>query len=89
MSTNHHDHDQHDHDHGHEGHNHGHDHDHPGGLVGALMELFRPHSHDAADSVDSALETSSEGIRAVKISLVALGLTALRSEEHTSELQSH
>jgi len=39
--------------------------------------LFRPHSHDAADSVDAALESSTEGIRAVKISLVALGLTAV------------
>jgi cation diffusion facilitator family transporter len=36
-----------------------------------------PHSHDAADSVDDALESSTIGIRAVKISLVALGLTAL------------
>lgn len=38
--------------------------------------MFRPHSHDAADSVDSALEGSAQGIRAVKISLVALGITA-------------
>jgi cation diffusion facilitator family transporter len=36
-----------------------------------------PHSHDAADSVDNALESSAIGIRAVKISLVALGITAL------------
>lgn len=36
-----------------------------------------PHSHDAVDSVDSALESSAIGIRAVKISLVALGVTAL------------
>ncbi len=36
-----------------------------------------PHGHDAVDSVDSALESSSIGIRAVKISLVALGVTAL------------
>lgn len=39
--------------------------------------MFRPHSHDAADSVDSALESSAAGIRAVKISLVALGVTAV------------
>ena len=39
--------------------------------------MFRPHSHDAADSVDSALESSAEGIRALKISLVALLVTAL------------
>jgi cation diffusion facilitator family transporter len=36
-----------------------------------------PHSHDGADSVDSALESSANGIRAVKISLVALGVTAI------------
>ena len=36
-----------------------------------------PHSHDATDSVDDALESSAIGVRAVKISLVALGVTAL------------
>ena len=36
-----------------------------------------PHSHDASDSVDSALESSAAGIRAVKISLLVLGVTAL------------
>lgn len=64
---------QHHHDHG-DGHNHSHD--HPRGLRGVLTEIFAPHSHDAADSVDSALESSAIGIRAVKISLLALGLTA-------------
>jgi cation diffusion facilitator family transporter len=39
--------------------------------------VFQPHSHDAADSVDSALESNSEGIRAVKISLAGLGVTAV------------
>jgi len=41
-----------------------------------VLSIFRPHSHDSADSVDSALEASAEGIRAVKISLVALLATA-------------
>ena len=50
---------------------------HSRGLRGAITEIFSPHSHDAADSVDNALESSAIGIRAVKISLVALGLTAL------------
>lgn len=54
-------------------HDHGHDH----GLRGALKEIFAPHSHDSADSVDSALESSAAGIRAVKISLLVLGLTAI------------
>jgi len=75
-----HDHDNRDrHDQG-SGHGHGsggdHDHQHPTGMKGFVLSLRRPHSHDAADSVDSALEASAEGIRAVKISLVALGVTA-------------
>ena len=52
------------------------EHDHPHGLRGAIKEIFAPHSHGAADSVDDALESSVAGIRAVKISLVVLGLTA-------------
>lgn len=64
------------HDHTHD-HGHDHGHDHPGGLLGWLGGLFRPHSHDAADSVDSALESSAQGIRAVKISLVGLAVTAV------------
>ena len=45
--------------------------------MGVAREIFAPHSHDAADSVDEALESSAQGIRAVKISLLALGATAL------------
>src|SRR6476469_1906393 len=78
-----------DHDHDHE---HDHEHDHPHDRHGArqhpghshghasrwarLRHAVTPHSHDAADSVDSALESSARGIRAVKISLVVLGVTA-------------
>src|ERR1700744_3951938 len=58
-----------------QGHDHGHD--HPKGLGGAIKEAFAPHSHDAADSLDSALESSIAGIRAVKLSLLVLGATAL------------
>ncbi|MFQ6324704.1 cation diffusion facilitator family transporter [Nocardia sp. CWNU-33] len=58
-------------------HDHGHEHDYPDGLRGILREIFAPHSHDAADSVDDALEASAVGIRAVKISLGVLGATAL------------
>jgi cation diffusion facilitator family transporter len=58
-------------------HPHDHGHEHRGGIRGFLAETFRPHSHDSADSVDTALESSALGIRAVKISLVALGLTAI------------
>jgi len=70
--------DDHDQGSGHDQHRGGdHDHQHPTGLKGFVLSLFSPHSHDAADSVDSALESSAEGIRAVKISLVALGVTAV------------
>ena len=62
--------------HGHS-HGHGHGHGHSGGVRGAIREIFAPHSHDSADSVDDALEASEIGIRAVKISLVVLGATAL------------
>ena len=64
------------HPHGH-GHPHDHAHEHSHGIWGTLKGIFAPHSHDAADSVDSALESSAAGIRAVKISLLVLGLTAL------------
>lgn len=67
----------HDHD---DDHDHDHD-DHGGhggrGRLGGWTHLFTPHSHDAADSVDDELEGSTEGIRAVKISLVVLSLTAV------------
>ena len=39
--------------------------------------MFAPHSHDPSDSVDDALTGSREGIRAVKISLAALAVTAV------------
>jgi cation diffusion facilitator family transporter len=42
-----------------------------------LSHLFMPHSHDSAQKVDSALETSREGMRALWISLAVLGGTAI------------
>ena len=42
-----------------------------------MRAVFRPHSHDAADSVDAALAASAEGIRALRTSLLVLGATAL------------
>jgi len=72
------DHHTHDHTQGHgHGHGHAHRHDHGHGLTAWLRGVFRPHSHDAADSIDSALEASTEGIRALKVSLVGLGATAV------------
>jgi cation diffusion facilitator family transporter len=58
-------------------HEHRHDHEHDEGIRGKLRHLIQPHSHDAADSVDDALAGSDEGIRAVRVSLIALGATAI------------
>ncbi len=44
--------------------------------MGWLQHTFA-HSHDVHEKVDDALETSERGIRALKLSLVGLGLTAL------------
>ena len=68
-----HEHEAHEHDHPHDDHGH----DHPGGWRGALRGVFAPHSHDAADSVDQALKDSREGMRALKISLLGLAVTAI------------
>jgi Co/Zn/Cd efflux system component len=63
----------------HHDHDHDHDHDHPGGFRGFLHDLFVPHTHDAADSLDDAVEASREGVRALKVSLfVLLGTTVLQ-----------
>lgn len=71
-----HDHDDHDHDQ----HPHHHDeHSHHHGIRGFLTELFVPHTHDSADAVDDALESSAAGVRALKISMfVLLGTTTVQ-----------
>lgn len=67
------------HEHHHE-HAHGpEEHHHPTGFKGFLYGLFVPHSHDTSDSIDDALESSAQGVRALKISLfVLLGTTVLQ-----------
>jgi cation diffusion facilitator family transporter len=50
------------------GHGHGHGHRH---------SRWRPHSHDSADRVDHALETSRRGVRALVWSFAALFVTAV------------
>ncbi|WP_052852895.1 cation diffusion facilitator family transporter [Streptomyces avicenniae] len=56
-------------------------HDHPGSPPGTwrhrLAHLVRPHSHQAGDKVDKAMETSREGMRALWVSLAVLGLTTV------------
>jgi len=65
------DHPDHEHDHGAGGHDHG-----PGGIRGFVAGVFSPHTHDAAESIDTALTASAEGVRALKISLAGLAVTA-------------
>ena len=66
--TEHHD-DDHDHD-------HGHPHDHPDGRLRRLVASVIGHSHDPGDSIDDALTSDRRGIRALKVSLLVLGVTA-------------
>ena len=72
-------HDEHRHDHSldHGSRETGSPHRHRSGVAGLINEIFRPHSHDAADSIDDALESDARGIRAVKVSFVALLVTAI------------
>jgi cation diffusion facilitator family transporter len=77
----------HGHDHGHahahdDDHGHDHAHDHGGAgrwakLRHQLSHALTPHSHEARDKVDSAMETSRDGMRTLWISLGILGLTTL------------
>lgn len=52
-------------------------HDHGHGPVALLRSIFSSHSHDPGGSIDPVLEASGEGIRALKLSLTALAITAL------------
>ncbi|MDO9486140.1 MAG: cation diffusion facilitator family transporter [Actinomycetota bacterium] len=58
-------------------HHEDHGHDHGSSLLGRIRGIFVSHSHDSADSFDSALESSAAGIRAVKLSLLVLIVTSL------------
>jgi cation diffusion facilitator family transporter len=73
--------DDHAHEHDEHGHDHAdgaddHQHVHHSGPLGWLSELFGGHSH-GAPTADEALEGSADGIRAVKVSLLAMFLTAV------------
>ncbi|MDT0457681.1 cation diffusion facilitator family transporter [Streptomyces sp. DSM 41527] len=41
-----------------------------------IVHLVTPHSHDAMDKIDTAMETSREGLRTLWLSLGILGLTS-------------
>ena len=66
--------------HSHDDHHH-HDHDHHDGwwdrVKHKVGHWLTPHSHDSRDKVDSALEASREGMRALWISLLVLAATAI------------
>ncbi|WP_330353077.1 cation diffusion facilitator family transporter [Streptomyces chartreusis] len=47
------------------------------GLRHRLTHILKPHSHETADKLDSALESSARGMRALWVSLAVLGVTAL------------
>ena len=55
---------------------HGHGHPHRGPLRW-VPHLFVPHSHDPAGRLDPTMESNREGMRALWISLIVLGATAL------------
>lgn len=78
MSDQHHHEHEHAHPHDDHGHDHPHPHDHsPTGIRHRLGHLLTPHSHETADKLDSALESSARGMRALWVSLAVLGVTAL------------
>ena len=70
----------HDHEHGdheHHDHRHGDEHSHEHGRVARLLGGLVGHSHDPGDSIDDALTSDARGIRALKLSLLGLGITAV------------
>jgi cation diffusion facilitator family transporter len=58
-------------------HDHGHEHPKPRSGLARMRHLLRPHSHEAADQIDTVMEASRQGMRALWISLAILGVTAL------------
>ena len=76
MVTGHHHHGDGDENHRGHGEAHGHKHHDRGGPLGILKSLVAPHSHDTGESIAAALESSQDGMRALKISLAGLAVTA-------------
>ncbi len=75
-----HTHDQGDHTHDHGDHDHDGHHDHGSdgsGLLTKLKHAIVPHSHDHAEAIQSADESSSHGIRAAWIGLAGMMATAV------------
>ncbi|MGI5350742.1 cation diffusion facilitator family transporter [Streptomyces sp. CA-250714] len=72
---------EHHHSHAHGGHSAGHRHGAHASRLSRLRHqlahLVKPHSHEAADKVDAAMETSRQGMRTLWISLAVLGATTV------------
>lgn len=66
----------HGHDHGH-GSGHTHDHPHPSGFWASIRHTLTPHSHDSAEQILSAEESTNQGIRTAWISLIGMAATAI------------
>jgi cation diffusion facilitator family transporter len=66
-----------DHEHAHDDHHHDYQHRSAPAWWHRVAHAVRPHSHDTADKVDSAMEASREGTRALWMGLVVLGITAV------------
>jgi len=58
-------------------HDHDHPHQHPEGRLRRVVGILVGHSHDPGDSLDDALTSDARGIRALKLSLLILGFTAV------------
>jgi len=54
-----------------------HSHDHQTGVHGFLHNMFVQHTHDPSNAVDDALEASVAGVKAVKVSMIALFITTV------------
>ncbi|HEV7687924.1 MAG TPA: cation transporter, partial [Acidimicrobiia bacterium] len=67
----------HDHDDDHDDDHDGHDHAHGHAEHGFVRSLFTRHRHDSVASIDSALEASERGVRALWVSLLGLTATAV------------
>ncbi|MDT3442599.1 MULTISPECIES: cation diffusion facilitator family transporter [unclassified Pseudofrankia] len=74
-------HGEHGHDHGEHRHGHGHDQEPGPGRWARLRHraahVVTPHSHEASDKVDPAMEASADGMRTLWISLAVLGVTTV------------
>jgi cation diffusion facilitator family transporter len=58
-------------------HAHNHDHDHGHGAWAKIKHALTPHAHDSNEAIQSAEESSGQGIRAAWIGLAGMAVTAI------------